>query len=148
MYQFYRISVGKGFSPAKATQKGCPTFIVRLFIPVFVFFILTIFPENSFAFRDLGVPVKEAIIWGAHVGPGKTGERDTIYLSFGQYKAPLFLLAINPDTDEIRQFNGPLSSEMGSWGFTVDQENRIYLGSGANLWEFEIPLTPTVKQAE
>jgi streptogramin lyase len=54
---------------------------------------------------------------------------DTIYLSFSQYDAPLFLLAINPDTGQMQQFNGPLSSEMGSWGFTVDHENRIYLGS-------------------
>lgn len=76
--------------------------------------------------------MKEAIIWGAHVGPGKSENNDTIYLSFGQYKAPLFLLAVNPDTGETRQFNGPLSSEMGSWGFTVDHENRVYLGSYYN----------------
>jgi len=73
--------------------------------------------------------VREAIIWGAYVGPGRTGEMDTIYLSFGQYNAPLFLLAVNPDTGKMKQFNGPLSSEMGSWGYTVDHENRIYLGS-------------------
>jgi hypothetical protein len=64
---------------------------------------------------------------------------DTIYLSFGQYKAPLFLLAVNPDTGEIKQFNGPLPSEMGSWGYTVDHENRIYLGSyyNAHLLRFD-----------
>ncbi|MEW6377341.1 MAG: hypothetical protein AB1502_16315 [Thermodesulfobacteriota bacterium] len=120
-------------------REYCPPFIVKFFIPVFAFFILTLSPGNSFAFRDLGIPVKEAIIWGAHVGPGKMGMSDTIYLSFGQYKAPLFLLAINPDTGESRQFNGPLSSEMGSWGFTIDQENRIYLGSyyNAHLLRFD-----------
>jgi hypothetical protein len=90
------------------------------------------FTERSFAQRDLGIPVKEAILWGAYGGPGKTGARDTVYLSFGQYRAPLFLLAINPDTGEVGQFNGPLSSEMGSWGFTIDHENRIYLGSYYN----------------
>ena len=57
---------------------------------------------------------------------------------------PLFLLAVNPDTGETRQFNGPLSSEMGSWGFTIDHENRIYLGSyyNAHLLRFD-PRTET-----
>jgi hypothetical protein len=94
--------------------------------------ILGPLPNTLFAQRDLGIPVREAIIWGAYVGPGKTEKLDTIYLSFGQYNAPLFLLAVNPNTGEMKQFNCPLSAEMGSWGFTVDQENRIYLGSYYN----------------
>jgi hypothetical protein len=88
-----------------------------------------VFPTISLAFRDLGTPVREAVSWGAYAGPGKTGKIDTIYLSFAQFGAPLFLLAVNPDTGDVRQFHGPLSSEMGSWGFTIDHENRIYLGS-------------------
>jgi hypothetical protein len=108
-------------------------------IPILVFFFLNPLVTISFAQRDLGIPVREAIIWGAYVGPGKTGEMDTIYLSFGQYNAPLFLLAVNPDTGKMKQFNGPLSSEMGSWGYTVDHENRIYLGSyyHAHLLRFD-----------
>jgi len=94
-----------------------------LFISVFV--TLALIHRLSFAFRDLGVPIRDAILWGAYVGPGKTGALDTIYLSFGQYSAPLFLLAVNPETGDTRQFNGPLSSEMGSWGYTTDHENRI-----------------------
>ncbi len=96
-------------------------------------------PRTASAQKDLGVPVREAVCWGAFAGPGKTGTTDTIYLSFGQYKAPLFLLAVNPDTGQMRQFNGPLSSEMGSWEFTVDHENRIYLGSyqNAHLLRFD-----------
>ncbi|HUL30430.1 MAG TPA: hypothetical protein VLZ03_08230 [Thermodesulfobacteriota bacterium] len=83
--------------------------------------------------------MKEPIIWGAYVGPGKTGNLDTIYLSLGQYDASLFLLAVNPDTGEMRQYSGPLSSEMGSWGYTVDHEKRIYLGSyyNAHLLRFD-----------
>ena len=108
-------------------------------IPILAFFILGLLPEISSAQRDLGIPVREPVIWGAYLGPGKTGKMDTIYLSFAQYNAPLFLLAVNPDTGQIRQFNGPLSSEMGSWGFTVDHENRIYLGSyyNAHLLRFD-----------
>jgi hypothetical protein len=109
------------------------------FIFILIFSIVISGPSPSFAQKDLGVPVSEPIIWGAYVGPGKTGALDTIYLSFGQYNAPLFLLAVNPDTGQMRQFNGPLSSEMGSWGFTVDHENRIYLGSydNAHLLRFD-----------
>ncbi len=112
---------------------------LRILIPVLAFSLLSPLSKNSFAQRDLGVPVREAIIWSAFVGPGKTGDLDTIYLSFGQYNVPLFLLAVNPDTGQIRQFNGPLSSEMGSWGFTIDHEKRIYLGSyySAHLLRFD-----------
>jgi len=111
----------------------------RFLIPILAFLILNPLPKISFAQQDLGIPVREAIIWGAHVGPGKTGNLDTIYLSFGQYNAPLFLLAANPDTGQIRQFTSPLSSEMGSWGFIIDHENRIYLGSyySAHLLRFD-----------
>jgi hypothetical protein len=111
----------------------------RLYIPILVFFILSILPQILFAQRDLGIPVREPVVWGAYVGPGKEGNLDTIYLSFGQYEAPLFLLAVHPDTGQMKQFNGPLSSEMGSWGYTVDHENRIYLGSyyHAHLLRFD-----------
>ena len=112
---------------------------LRFFIPIMTFLILSFLSGDLFAQRDLGTPVKEALCWGTFVGPGKTGRMDTIYLSFGQYDAPLFLLAVNSDTGEMRQFNGPLSSEMGSWGFTIDHENRIYLGSyySAHLLRFD-----------
>lgn len=111
----------------------------RPLIPFFIFILLILLPSLSSAFRDLGIPVRDARLWGVFAGPGKTGLRDTIYLSFGQYGAPLFLLAVNPDTGETRQFNGPLPSEMGSWGFTTDSENRIYLGSyyHAHLLRFD-----------
>jgi hypothetical protein len=106
--------------------------LVPFLVFVSVFIPLNLIHGVSLGFRDLGVPVREAVLWGTYVGPGKTGIRDTIYLSFGQYGAPLFLLAVNPDTGESRQFTGPLSTEMGSWGYTVDHENRIYCGSYYN----------------
>ncbi len=111
----------------------------RFLFSIFTFILLSFHPGTSSAQRDLGIPVRDAICWGVHAGPGKTGEMDTVYLSFGQYNAPLFLLAVNPNTGEMRQFNGPLSSEMGSWGFAIDHENRIYLGSyyNAHLLRFD-----------
>jgi streptogramin lyase len=112
---------------------------LRSFIFILIFSIVISVPSTLIAQKDLGVPVREPVIWGAYAGPGKTAVLDTIYLSFSQYNAPLFLLAVNPDTGQVRQFNGPLSSEMGSWGFTVDHENRIYLGSyyNAHLLRFD-----------
>ncbi len=112
---------------------------LKSLIPLISFFLLGLLPKDSLAFRDLGIPVREAICWKTFVGPGKTGKMDTIYLSFGQYQAPLFLLSVNPDTGEVRQFKGPLSSEMGSWEFIIDSEGRIYLGSyyGAHLLRFD-----------
>ena len=109
------------------------------FILILHFFVLIPVPGPSFAQKDLGIPVSEAMIWGTYAGPGKTGILDTIYISFGQYNAPLFLLAVNPDTGEIKQFNAPLSSEMGAWGYTVGHESLIYLGSyhNAHLLRFD-----------
>lgn len=106
--------------------------LVQFLVFISAFITLNLIHGASFAFRDLGVPVRDAILLGAYAGPGKTGIWDTIYLSFGQYGAPLFLLAVNPDTGDTRQFNGPLSTEMGSWGYTIDHENRIYCGSYYN----------------
>jgi streptogramin lyase len=85
------------------------------------------------------VPVKEGISWGAYIGPGKSGKTDTIYIVLGRYQEPVSLLTVHPGTGEVRQFNAPLPNEMGSWGFTVDQENRIYLGSyyHAHLLRFD-----------
>jgi len=112
---------------------------LRPYLFILVFSIVIGVRSLSFAQKDLGIPVKEPVIWGAYAGPGKTGVLDTIYLSFSQYNAPLFLLAVNPETGQMRQFSGPLSSEMGSWGYTVDHENRIYLGSyyHAHLLRFD-----------
>jgi outer membrane protein assembly factor BamB len=113
--------------------------LTRSLILIFSLAIMGLSPRISFAIRDLGIPIRDAICWGVYAGPGKSGEKNTIYLSYGQYNAPLFLLAVHPDTGEIRQYNGPLFSEMGSWGFTVDHENRIYLGSyySAHLLRFD-----------
>ena len=39
------------------------------FIPFLAFIILSPLPKNAIAQRDLGIPVREPVIWGAYVGP-------------------------------------------------------------------------------
>jgi len=111
----------------------------KLLASGWVFILLILTPTFTFAFRNLGTPVKEAICWGVHAGPGNTGNWDTLYLSYGQYGAPLFLLTVNPESGAMRQYRGPLSSEMGAWGFAVGQDKRIYLGTyyNAHLLRFD-----------
>jgi outer membrane protein assembly factor BamB len=110
-----------------------------LLVPLLMLALSTPLPARAEAFRNLGVPVRDAICWRVFAGPGKNGTRNTLYLSCGQFNASLFLYAVNPDTGEGRQYNGPLSSEMGSWGFTLDHDNRIYLGTyyNAHLLRFD-----------
>jgi len=117
---------------------------VKFFHFLFIFIFLNLSSEISFAFRNLGAPVKEGAAWGVYAGPGKSDKQDTIYIVLGRYKESVSLLAVDPDTAEIRQYNGPLPDEMGSWGFALDQENRIYLGSyyHARLLRFD-PKTGT-----
>jgi hypothetical protein len=103
--------------------------LLKYFFTILFFISLSFQPEGSFAFHNLGAPVKEGVAWGVYAGPGKSGSQDTIYIVLGRYKESVSLLAVHPDTGEIRQYDGPLPDEMGSWGFAVDQENRIYLGS-------------------
>ena len=111
----------------------------KLLASVLASILLTVYPALTFGFRNLGTPVKEAICWGVHAGPGNTGNWDTLYLSYGQYGAPLFLLALNPESGAMRQYRGPLSSEMGAWDFAVGQDKRIYLGTyyNAHLLRFD-----------
>jgi hypothetical protein len=113
--------------------------LIRFFVFVLISIFLYLYSETASAFRRLGTPVTEPVSWGAYLGPDNTGSLNTVYISFAQYGAPLFLLAVKPDTAEMKQFNGPLASEMGSWGYTLDQENRIYLGSyyNAHLLRFD-----------
>jgi len=108
-------------------------------IPLLILLSLSFQIEGPLAFRNLGAPVKEGISWGSYAGPGKTGQMNTIYVVLGRYQESVSLVAVDPDSGEIRQFNGPLPGEMGSWGFAIDHENRIYLGTyyHAHLLRFD-----------
>jgi hypothetical protein len=84
-------------------------------------------PCHAGTFEDLGVPVVKAGLMGAIVGPDERGEMTRLYFNFNQNGAPLFLVQVNPETGEARQFNSPAGP--GAWGFIVGPDKRIYLGT-------------------
>lgn len=87
-------------------------------------------------FELLGVPVRKGGLMGCLVGPnGRGGE--ALYFNFNQTGAPLFLVQVDPDTAEARQFTAPQGP--GAWAFTVGPDGRIYLGTwdGALILRFD-----------
>jgi len=83
-------------------------------------------PEGG-RFESLGLPVRVAGLMGCIVGPnGRGGE--ALYFNFNQAGAPLFLVQVDPDTGEARQFNAPEGP--GAWAFVAVPDEKLYLGRG------------------
>jgi streptogramin lyase len=77
-------------------------------------------------FEKLGVPVRVGGLMGCIVGPnGRGGE--ALYFNFNQVSGTLFLVQVDPDTGEARQFNAPEGP--GAWGLIAGPDERIYLGT-------------------
>jgi outer membrane protein assembly factor BamB len=77
-------------------------------------------------FESLGVPVRMGGLMGCIIGPdGKGGE--ALYFNFNQTGGKLFLVQVNPDTGEARQFNTPEGP--GAWAFITGPDGWIYLGT-------------------
>lgn len=78
------------------------------------------------AFEPLGIPVRVGGLKGCLVGSdGQGGE--ALYFNFNQTSGKLFLVQVNPDTGEARQFEpteGP-----GAWAFIAGPDGCIYLGT-------------------
>jgi len=92
-------------------------------------------PEGSH-FESLGIPVRVGGLMGCIVGPnGRGGE--ALYFNFNQAGAPLFLVQVDPDTGEARQFNAPQGP--GAWAFIAGPDEKIYLGTwdGALILRFD-----------
>jgi outer membrane protein assembly factor BamB len=73
---------------------------------------------------------------GCLVGPnGRGGE--ALYFNFNQIGGLLFLVQVDPETAEARQFNA--SQGPGAWAFIVGPDERIYLGTwdGALILRFD-----------
>lgn len=84
-------------------------------------------PTAAVTFEDLGVPVRKGGLMGARVGPGPTEGSERIYFNFRQDGGKLFLVAVDPATDESHQYKSPAGT--GAWGFVVGPDGRIYLGT-------------------
>jgi streptogramin lyase len=87
---------------------------------------LSAYGANVGRFESLGVPVKVGGLMGCIVGPnGRGGE--ALYFNFNQTGGKLFLVQVDPDTGEARQFNAPEGP--GAWAFIAGPDERIYLGT-------------------
>lgn len=82
-------------------------------------------------FESLGIPVRVGGLMGCVVGPdGRGGE--ALYFNFNQTGGKLFLVQVNPDTGEARQFDAPAGA--GAWAFIVGPDGKIYLGTWESGW--------------
>jgi outer membrane protein assembly factor BamB len=93
--------------------------------------VLPAAPSEVGKFESLGIPVRVGGLMGCVVGPdGRGGE--ALYFNLNQAAAPLFLVQVNPDTGEARQFNAPQGP--GAWAFIVGPDEKIYLGTWESGW--------------
>jgi outer membrane protein assembly factor BamB len=80
--------------------------------------------------------VRKGGLLGCIVGAdGRDGE--ALYFNFNQLSGRLFLVQVNPETGEARQFNAPQGP--GAWAFIAGPDERIYLGTwdGALILRFD-----------
>src|SRR5262245_22795286 len=86
-------------------------------------------------FESLGIPVRVGGLMGCLVGPNGHGG-DALYFNFNQLSGKLFLVQVDPDTGDARQFNA--TEGPGAWAFIVGPDKKIYLGtwSGALILRF------------
>lgn len=83
-------------------------------------------PAAAGRFESLGIPVRVGGLMGCIVGPnGRGGE--ALYFNFNQTRGKLFLVQVDPDTGQARQFNSPEGP--GAWAFIAGPDERIYLGT-------------------
>jgi len=82
--------------------------------------------DDAGRFESLGVPVRVGGLMGCIIGPDGRGS-EALYFNFNQTGGKLFLVQVNPDTGEARQFNAPEGP--GAWAFIAGPDERIYLGT-------------------
>jgi len=92
-------------------------------------------------FESLGIPVRVGGLMGCVVGSnGRGGE--ALYFNFNQTGGKLFLVQVDPDTGQARQFNAP--DGPGAWALITGPDDRIYLGT----WDGGLILRFDPKQPE
>ncbi len=78
-------------------------------------------------FRDLGIPVRKAGFKGCLIVPDETGQKELLYFNFNQGGDRLFLLSVDPDTGQTRQYPAPEGP--GAWAFSLGPDGKVYLGT-------------------
>lgn len=86
------------------------------------------FRVSAGEFEMLGIPVKTTRIQGVAIGKDAKNN-DLIYFNCAQPGNTLFLLQVNPNSGETRQFDAPIGE--GAWAMTVASDKCVYLGT----WE-------------
>ena len=79
-------------------------------------------------FEEIGVPVKETGVLGWCVGPDTAGKLNTIYISHNQIDGALFLVSVNTESGEVKQYASPIE-EPGAWACCLAADKRVYLGA-------------------
>jgi len=101
-------------------------------------FLVAPFAEAAPAdrFECLGVPVRVGGLMGCIVGPNGHGG-EALFFNFNQTGGKLFLVQVDPDTGEARQFNAPEGP--GAWAMIAGPDEKIYLGTwdGALILRFD-----------
>jgi len=82
-------------------------------------------------FESLGIPVRVGGLMGCIAGPDGTGG-EALYFNMNQTAGALFLVQVNPDTGEAKQFNAEKGP--GAWAFIVGPDENIYLGTWESGW--------------
>lgn len=109
-------------------------------LPCLFLFILSLdlfgAPYGEGNFESLGIPVRAAGLMGCIVGPNGTGG-DALYFNFNQTGGHLFLVQVDPDTGDARQFNSPEGP--GAWAIAAAPDGNIYLGTwdGGRILKFD-----------
>jgi hypothetical protein len=106
----------------------CPVELNLCALGLAVLLVRTLSAETAPAgrFESLGIPVRVGGLMGCVVGPnGRGGE--ALYFNFNQISGKLFLVQVNPDTAEARQFNAPQGP--GAWALIAGPDEKIYLGT-------------------
>lgn len=89
---------------------------------------LALLPAGAMTFEKVGTPVRETGILGWCVGPGPTGRETCVYVSHNQNAGELFLVRVDTETGEAKQFASPVN-EPGAWAACRGTDGRIYLGT-------------------
>jgi outer membrane protein assembly factor BamB len=78
-------------------------------------------------FEDLGVPVHKAALLETIIGPDSTGTKDIVYINFVQGAAAAFVLAVDPDTGESRQYGA--GNDTSNSALCLGPDGKLYMGT-------------------